>query len=398
MQHVPPTCCLHPFDSMWFWIFNSLAGFLVIVTLLPLSRHPAWWVRGWDFPRLQLAAIALILALAQLFLLERDGAWGWAVVAATLGCLVYHAIWISPYTPLFRREAKSAQAAAGTPRLRILSANVLTPNRRSAEFVNLVREWRPDVLVTVETDLRWERDLDALGDEYPHTLRCPLDNLYGMHLFSRLPLEDAKIQFLVEDDKPSMHTLLVLPGGRRVELHCLHPAPPSPTENETSSERDAELVMVGRSVADSPYPVVVTGDLNDVAWSATTRLFRKLSGLLDPRIGRGMYNTFHAHWPGLRWPVDHFFHSSDFTVVTLERLPALGSDHFAVGIELALGEAQAREHEDEAPEPDAEDFEEAQEKTAAEGVSPHEVHRPGRSRTRRRRARPAVAPGVSETP
>ncbi len=31
-----------------------------------------------------------------------------------------------------------------------------------------------------------------------------------------------------------MHTLLVLPSGRRVCLHCLHPAPPSPTENETS--------------------------------------------------------------------------------------------------------------------------------------------------------------------
>ncbi|MBT8445622.1 MAG: endonuclease/exonuclease/phosphatase family protein, partial [Gammaproteobacteria bacterium] len=124
--------------------------------------------------------------------------------------------------------------------------------------------------------------------------------------------------------------------GDRVRVHFLHPAPPSPTENPESGERDAELLILARSVAGGDRPVIVTGDLNDVAWSSTTRLFRRISGLLDPRVGRGMFNTFHAKIPILRWPLDHLFHSDHFTLKSIRRLPPIGSDHFALYTVLSL--------------------------------------------------------------
>jgi len=155
-------------------------------------------------------------------------------------------------------------------------------------------------------------------------------------LFSRLPLVEPRVEFLVQDDIPSVHTAFDLPGGERVYLHGIHPRPPEPIRDQDSTPRDAELVLVGRAIADAgSRPTVVAGDLNDVAWSPTTELFLRLSGLLDPRMGRGFYNSFNAKNPLFRYPLDHVFHSNHFRLVELRRLPAVGSDHFPMLVELS---------------------------------------------------------------
>ncbi|SEL08042.1 Uncharacterized conserved protein YafD, endonuclease/exonuclease/phosphatase (EEP) superfamily [Colwellia chukchiensis] len=300
------------------------------LTLLPLSRHPHWLVRGMDFPRLQFAILIIVLLIVELLVLDTHSALTWGLVIITTACLVWQLWWILPYTLVWRVEVKSANHSHADSQISILTANVLTPNRHSDLLVNLVREHKPDVVVTLESDQWWEDQLNVLERDMPYSVKCPLDNLYGMHVYSKLPIQEQEISFLVEDDVPSIHVTLALRSGKTIRMHFVHPAPPSPTENPQSAERDAELIIVAKSVADSKLPVIVTGDLNDVAWSATTRLFRKISGLLDPRVGRGMFNTFHADFAFLRWPLDHLFHSHHFTLNSIKRLPSIGSDHFAL--------------------------------------------------------------------
>lgn len=281
-----------------------------------------------DFPRLQFAAFAVVLLIAQFLFLDIQRFISQSLIAITTLCLIWQACWILPYTIFWRKEVKPSSDDNPDNQLSVLTANVLRSNRNADALIALVKKHQPDVLVTLESDQWWEEKLEPLVSEMPYCVKCPLDNLYGMHVFSRLPLAEQEICYLVEEDIPSIHATLALRTGDTVRAHFLHPAPPSPTENPESAERDAELVIVARSVAESDQPVIIAGDLNDVAWSATTRLFRKISGLLDPRVGRGIFNTFHAGYPYMRWPLDHLFHSQHFTLRDIQCLPAIGSDHF----------------------------------------------------------------------
>lgn len=318
---------------------------ILMFTLLPLWRHPHWLIRGMDFPRLQFMIFAVVLLIAHLFFLESNNIFSQILIFATTVCLLWQLWWILPFTFLWRKEVKTSSDDAAEKQLSILTSNVFTPNRNTDALINLVRQHKPDLLVTLESDQWWQDKLQVIEAEMPYSVKCPLDNLYGMHVYSRLPIEDQEICYLVEQDVPSMHMSITLRTGDKIRTHFLHPAPPSPTENPESSQRDAELIMVARSVAQSEQPVIVTGDLNDVAWSATTRLFRKISGLLDPRVGRGALNTFHVDYPFARWPLDHLFHSSHFTLRDIQRLPSIGSDHFPLLARLSFTSPQGSDQE-----------------------------------------------------
>lgn len=347
---------------------------ILMFTLLPLWRHPHWFIRGMDFPRLQFMLFAAALLIAHLLLLDRDTISAQVLIFATMVCLVWQLWWILPFTFLWPKEVKASSDSSPEKQLSILTSNVFTPNRNAAALIDLVKRHKPDVLVTLESDQWWQDQLDVLETDMPYSVKCPLDNLYGMHVYSRLPLNEQEVCYFVEQGVPSIHVSLTLRTGDKVRAHFLHPAPPSPTENAESTERDAELVIVARSVAKSAQPVIVTGDLNDVAWSATTRLFRKISGLLDPRVGRGAFNTFHVGYLFARWPLDHLFHSSHFTLRDIQRLPSIDSDHFPLLTRLSFTSPQGSKQD--GIKADAEERDWSKEITEQQNVSKNDVPTP----------------------
>jgi endonuclease/exonuclease/phosphatase (EEP) superfamily protein YafD len=289
-----------------------------------------------------LLTIALVLLTAAF---DYQNVFDYLFALGLIASVIYQLQTIFPFTVFHRKEVQDARLSnenyAG---ISLLIFNVLMENRQFEKILHLIRTYDPDVVLLAEPNFWWAEKLAPLSEKYPEKVEYLLENHYGMMLFSRLPLHDTEIQFLIQDDVPSIHTKIRLRSGDDIALHGVHPRPPVPEERGRSTERDGELLLVGKAVRESDLPCIVAGDLNDVAWSRTTRLFKRVSGLLDPRVGRGFYNTFHARYPFFRIPLDHIFHSYHFRLIYLERIKnSCGSDHFPVFIKLSYEKDAPRE-------------------------------------------------------
>ena len=355
------------------WV-ELLACVVIWLSFWSLIPRDEWWFRGADFPRLQILALGLI---AFILMLLWDAPWDWvreAILIGLIAAVAYQLKMVLPYTFVWKKQVKTVTKTElqSERQISLIVSNVLTPNTQYHLLLQQIHQHQPDLILTLESDAHWQQALSVLEDDYPYRVAVPLDNLYGMHLYSRLALKDIEVKFILSDEIPSIHATVILRSGQPVQLYCLHPKPPSPTEAKDSTLRDAELLIVGDQIKDLDESCIVMGDLNDVAWSRTTRLFQRISGLLDPRVGRHFVNTFHADYPLLRWSLDHVFHSTDFALVQMQRLAHIGSDHFPVYVVLQTGRvfelAQEELEQTEADEQEAQEaIEDGIEKAEREG-------------------------------
>src|SRR5690606_12105303 len=145
---------------------------------------------------------------------------------------------------------------------------------------------KPDIFLTMETNSDWEHALCILDTEYPYRKKVALENRYGMHFYSKIKVVNCKVNYFMADDLPSIEANLITADNEKISFFGTQPPPPSPTEEDTSKERDGEIIMIGKKVEKYDDPVIVVGDFNNVAWSKSSKLFKKISGLIDPRVGR----------------------------------------------------------------------------------------------------------------
>lgn len=320
-----------------------LGALVIVVTVLPIWRTSRWWVRLCDFPRFQVALVAFA-DLAALLVVERPLSVASLIFMAAVGAAaLWQLTWVWPYLPGTPKETRSAKPPRNAPeRVALMTTNVMQDSKDAQSLLAIIAAADPDLVLAVETDEWWCSKLnEGLRSGYPHSLTYPLSNGYGLALFARLELLEPAIRFLVDEAIPSIKTGVRLRSSAVIDFYGVHPRPPS--FQQDSSERDTELLRVGLEISRTRRPSLVLGDLNDVAWSPTTAEFKRVGGLLDPRRGRGFFNTYPARLPGLRYPLDYIFHTSHFALFDMRLLPRFASDHLPLIVELCLQDPAPRD-------------------------------------------------------
>lgn len=330
---------MNSFRKYILYLVIALSTWVIILSLLSLIHDlKYWYFKILDFPRLQYLILATVLFFLFLVLNKK---WKFSSVFLALGLITSVFIHGNLIFPYFFGEKTVLDAPANQNeenKLGILIANVLITNRKSEEFIQIIQNADPDLILAMEVDKWWVDQLQVLKNNYGYYIEYPLDNAYGMALYSKFPIENQEIAFLNKDDVPSFHVALLLESGKKFKFHGVHPVAPVPSGKypDNVGEKEVSLLKVSKMIGKEEIPVIVAGDFNDVSWSNTSRLFQNRAKLNNVRIGRGIYSTFNAESFLLRWPLDHFFVTKEFAVSRFERLEKFGSDHFPLYAEFTL--------------------------------------------------------------
>ncbi|PKQ45305.1 endonuclease/exonuclease/phosphatase family protein [Confluentibacter flavum] len=273
--------------------------------------------------------------------------------------IINHALLLIPYIP-FKNLFRDVKTHKSPKSISLLSFNVYQDNNEYQKFISLINEVKPDIFLTMESNSEWEHEMSILDTQYPYRKKIALENRYGMHFYSKIKVNDCMVNYFMADDLPSIEANLTTANNEKLTFFGTHPPPPSPTEEDTSKERDGEIVMIGKKVKTYDNPVIVVGDFNNVAWSKSSKLFKKISGLIDPRIGRGFFSTYHANYKLLRFPIDLFFHSNSIFIEEFKTLENIGSDHLPLYCRFFI-DSKINKKETNDENLDSEDLDEAKE-------------------------------------
>lgn len=253
------------------------------------------------------------------------------------------------------------------PALRCLMANVYGDNNQYDRLLDLVAATQPDVLVVVEFTPQWSRALEPLNPLFPHQQQVPRSDNFGLALYSRIPLDNLRVDSFGSPGLPTIVADLTW-GDRPLSLYAVHPPPP--VSPQGFALRNGMLAHWAETIPQNPQPVVMLGDWNLSPWSPYYGEFLAKTGLHNSSQGFGIQPTWpvagvlpqklqeqtgqgatpgfppRPPWPWgqslLQIPIDHGLISPGLRSVNFWRGPAIGSDHYPILVDLVWNNPTAQ--------------------------------------------------------
>jgi endonuclease/exonuclease/phosphatase (EEP) superfamily protein YafD len=308
------------FSRKLMWL---VCGATVVATVLALFSRWHWFAEL--FSHFRLYYLLLQAVLIMVFINTRRYLW----LVATVLLALPNAWYVMPYLlPLLPGQAQALAAPAGP---QVIVVNLGYRNTEHQRVLDYVNERGADVVVLSEYTPAWDAALTAGLSGYPHALRRPRPDPFGMAVYSRRPFIEAEALDLGAEQSENIR-LNTLLGGREINLFAVHLYPP--TSPERAARRRRQLHRLAAEVSAAPVPRLVVGDLNLTPFSPHFHELLGRSGLLDARQAQGL----HVTWPSLPlplWiPIDHALADPGSGVADVRIGPAIGSDHYPLEIVL----------------------------------------------------------------
>lgn len=298
----------------------AVSGLLQVIAILPATffvlgffGRSYWALDLFSHFHAQYAAALLFCALG-FGMLRR---WKSALASLLAGLVITTTILLSAH-PL--------PPPGDGPRLKLISYNVNTSNRRGQDVLAFLQKENADVLFLMEVDQAWLKALQPLEALYPYRIASPREDNFGIALLSKTPFQGEAEPF-GDYGLPWANVILTGTGIRLVAIHTLPPA-----GAEYSRQRNQQLTEVAALLKGNPR-TVLCGDLNLTPYS------RWFPDLLEKSGLRSTAPAYSPTWmrsnPQFAIPIDHVLLSPDLTLASRRVGPSLGSDHIPLIVEIA---------------------------------------------------------------
>lgn len=229
-----------------------------------------------------------------------------------------------------QQEARIALAAAPSqPLLRLLSFNLLASNQNGENIARFIAGSGADVAVLMEA-APIAGHVEILRAVYPYYAGCDDGSRCGgVVILSRTPLADITVESMSGAWLNRLVTANTMIGGQKINIAAAHLV--KPYFDDFAAEEFAKLgAVIGRLDG----PLVLAGDFNAAAWSAS------IDGLVR-RQGLAPGPFYPATWPvrlgPLGVPIDNIFSRSPLVITEVNSLDdAMGSNHRGLLAEIGL--------------------------------------------------------------
>ncbi len=220
----------------------------------------------------------------------------------------------------------------------------------------MIQQHQPDVILFQEYPIL-KRIADPLAKQL--AIDCGLKHSFRSHrkslaLFSRYPLDNKEGKYFSNDANGFQHVDIKV-GEQRVRVYNVHLQTNalSGLANQVAKEgnlqeketwlqirgmmgrykrstkvRGTQAIEIVNSFADSPHPVILGGDLNDVPFSYTFQQLNKPLQDAFQKKGRGLGITFNGSIPALR--IDYLMADPSIEILDHSILHEGHSDHYPI--------------------------------------------------------------------